>query len=405
MIRTFFPPSLFILAGWWLLAPGFGKLRSPDAIQSDGILALYWLWWLSLGFYAIHCVDVWRDTRSPLKRRVAISMSASFICAPIAFGIRNYASEQGLLEAARATSSLEDLIWFRDVSERHRDETESSLLPRLELSHAEQKKTVEAIQSFLQKYPKSRFEEQARRSLALAYRNALRTAEETGTVAALRNFRTKYPESGLDREVDAAIRGRYKAAITAFQARAASPDVAAYFESLLQHLASATSSRVQVKFVRTDQFDGFHAEFTNAMRLLMSLRSKLAPTLNADVLDLVADDAEQSDAPLITITHHIRSSGLYTVQTIDSLSGFARPRSTRTISGVTVHFKFSMEVPGSFEDLSFSFTTKPPPEFNTERYTSSSDAELHSLMIGKAFDAAADEILSRLLTDGIAYVR
>lgn len=134
----------------------------------------------------------------------AIGAGVAVLFGPIAWFVRNAASDDATLAKAKTANTPDAMRAYLDHGRRHDDEVRNVLLPRAELEVAKGKGTVEAIQAFLASHPGSAIDGEARAALRDAYLAELEKAKAKRSLGALDEFVRAYPEHGLATELAAA---------------------------------------------------------------------------------------------------------------------------------------------------------------------------------------------------------
>lgn len=137
-------------------------------------------------------VDSMRPPRP--KRLPILEIGLLAFAVLLAFGVhrlRNHLGERAIYERAVASNTIAS---YRAYLARggHRTDVSELLLPRAELRAAVAENTVEAIESYIEKHPGSKIENEIQTALRAALLRSLEEAKQKGTITALREYEEKY---------------------------------------------------------------------------------------------------------------------------------------------------------------------------------------------------------------------
>jgi hypothetical protein len=133
--------------------------------------------------------------RPPRPKRLPIFELLLFAGAVLlGFGVhelRNHTGERAIYERAVASNTIESYRAYLARGGKRSDVSEL-LLPRAELRAAIAENTVEAIESYIEKHPASKIDNEIQTALRAALLRSLEEAKQKGTITALREYEAKY---------------------------------------------------------------------------------------------------------------------------------------------------------------------------------------------------------------------
>jgi hypothetical protein len=125
------------------------------------------------------------------------------------------------------------------------------LLPRAELREAVKKRSVEAIERFIETHPDSKIAAEIKAELRTALLRALEEAKKAGTLASLAAFQKRYGDHGLvDKEISAARLEHMAGVLTAFEEKAVDDPEVVDFARRLINWGAKNGPKVEVRFRR-----------------------------------------------------------------------------------------------------------------------------------------------------------
>ena len=233
---------------------------------------------------------------------------------------------------------------------------------------------------------------------------AFREAREEGKVSAMRRFLETYPGSSVDAEARAELHNFYEKALTSFRAKASTTDprMLPFMERLIGYMEKNDTSTVRVVFsppssVALSQadvalerkFSGYGKTFepispyfdtgrsaVREQQIISQLNTAFASIFPTDLFKLEGGEQSASD-PSISIAYAVGpSGGVY-----ESNDG------ARIFVGIDVGFKMQMAIPNETQSFDFDLEVTPPDRFGYEYSPGSNQAEAaYNAMAQRAFD-------------------
>jgi hypothetical protein len=178
----------------------------------------------------------------------ALALGLAVGVAPVAWALRNSASDARMFAAAQQENSVAAYRAYVAQGGKRSDEVSQVLLPRAELRDAEKAGTVDALLAYAKSHKGSKIQGEIDASLRKAMLGELEKAKAAGTVTALKEFAKKFPEHKLEPELRAAVHALYAAALEKYKATSPSADASAIVERALAYAEKSGSPDAEVRF-------------------------------------------------------------------------------------------------------------------------------------------------------------
>src|SRR5579862_1321593 len=280
-----------------------------------------------------------RHLPKSLRWRALIAVGTAVIVAFASLFVRNVMSDDALYKEALRVGTEPAYLDYLRAGRRHVDEIRAGL-PRVAFNDAKKIRSVTALRSVLQRYPKAGLQDDVKRELAAAY------------ATALAKFRT--------------------------QAATSDPTLVPFMEQVLSALNEAGSSTLQVRFTRPSGDElrkvdlrivqnagkgreiapvanhfGSNSAGPRETRIVGELTRGFRAIFPSDVLSVASVTAVNPQLPVMDVTYGIVPSG--TLYKLDEAERF--------FVGVKVHFDVRMSLPASTDDWRFNLDVLPPERF------------------------------------------
>lgn len=321
--------------------------------------------------------------RTPSMWLARPALIAAVIAVPIGYACwygRNLLNDEAIFSAARKADVESAYESYLSEGSRHAALVRSDLMPRAALPAAQKNATVTALRAFLQKYPNSVVDAEARESLHRVFAGAREAyAKSASDDPATRVF--------VSRLLDASEKSGSSTVLVRF-----SPPATADLKAMdaskmrvpdpLNPFGFATVSVAPVAPHFTAE-----ANRKRETAIVTALGRAFARVFPADVVSLAYATGPEPASPAATVSvrYSISPSGAtYTSENIFS-------RSSAYI-GVQFSFDVLMTIPGAAETLRNTLTVKPPKKFTVSHAApvgtleSPSDSNVYDTMALRAFD-------------------
>ncbi len=353
-------------------------------------------------------------------RAWAVALAAGFLFGLAVWNARNVLSDARMFATANEKHDTASYKAYLEHGTRHKDEVELTLLPRAELKDAQKAGTVQAIEDFMKKHPKTKIGPEVQAARRTALLAELEDVKKVGTLTALKEFDKGHPDHHLDAEIAAAVHQVYVAAFAKYQADYASKDAAAAaFVQRLLDFAEKHGPQVVIRFQRkvaksmeradkavakNKNFMGsatFPSRFFDAAHdkpreaeMGQAIVQRFAEAFPADLLkveigDPIADPEEalpgNVTTPTLFVLHTTEWSG-------GEISSSQRPRGDFVMLGFT--FEAYFRLPDDAKPLAVKQVVWRRPETSIAKDEEHPEEPIYTSMSKDGFDAFGKKLLA-----------
>ncbi|MRG92110.1 hypothetical protein [Polyangium spumosum] len=361
---------------------------------------------------------------------LGVSAAAAAVIALPAWHLRNVASDEAMF--TRAKQSDDEWAWEHYVREgkRHVDEARDEHLPRAALRGAKEKGSVTALREFLEKYPKSVVEQQARDEVHALFTKTLGEFREQASTddPKLLPFMEKLL-AYLEKNESSRVEARFEAPSTEKLNKVdellkskLGGEIAGggNIVPVAPHFNDKVSVQREAEIVRS-LHQGFEKVFPADVMALKhgprigpdgkplavqpkDDRNPLDRLKNVDykntdevreILDTIKGDIRKEpavknvEAPTIEVRYEVGWAGDF----------FTEDKGDRKFVGIVVDFHVVMKIPGETSTLEFDLGVQPPDHFTVD-YTNPmygigggpSVGRVYDVMAARAFDQLSDKM-------------
>lgn len=317
-----------------------------------------------------------------LRWRAPIAIGVAVIAAFASLHVRNGLSDEALYKEALRVGTERAYREYLDAGRRHGDEIRAGL-PRVAFNDAKRIRSVTALRSVLQRYPKAGLQDDVKRELAAIY------------AAALARFRA--------------------------QAATSDPTLVPFMEQVLSALNEASSSTLQLVFTRPsgDALEaadrriaqnakgqevapvaghfGQNSAGPREARIVAEMARGFAAIFPGDVLNVQSAVAPSPRLPRMDIAYSVAPSGMI----------YKLDQGSRLFVGIAVDFDIRMSTPASPKDWRFKVAVRPPQRFTIQYKIPPGalkgvppDERVYVVMAERAFDELAEKLRTAFFHPG-----